>query len=134
MALLPAAVPCRAANLLRSGHTVIEAPDGMVYDSALSAKMAMDVYTNADHTLSFALGRQERTAGISAVSLAAVIARRHGSPVVKVSGKDIYAAFDDERRHIYCIAQTDSWLPIVLIIGNIDRETAMRYIASLRAV
>lgn len=106
----------------------------MIYDSALSAKMEMDVYTTPDRNLSFALSRQERTAGISAVSLAAVIARRHGSPVVKVSGKDIYAAFDDERHRIYCIGQSDSYLPVVLIIGVIEREAAMRYIASLRAV
>lgn len=131
---MPLEATCGAANILRSGHTVIEAPDGMIYDSALSAKMEMDVYTTPDRNLSFALSRQERTAGISAVSLAAVIARRHGSPVVKVSGKDIYAAFDDERHRIYCIGQSDSYLPVVLIIGVIEREAAMRYIASLRAV
>ena len=57
-----------AANVLRGNSARIEAPGGMIYDSALSAKMDMDVYRNRDNSLIFALGTQSAANDVSAIS------------------------------------------------------------------
>lgn len=121
-----------AANVLRGNSARIEAPGGMIYDSALSAKMDMDVYRNRDNSLIFALGTQSAANGVSAISLAAVLAGTSAGSVVKIADRDIYAAFDGNRNRIFGVYQTDGEMPVVLIIGDINRNDALKWIATLR--
>ena len=132
MALLATALTAQATNTLRSHGAIIEAPDGMVYDSDMSRKMDMDVFRTRDNTLIFAIGTQKAIEGVSALSLTAVIARGNGGKVVKVPGRDIYATFDNRNKRVYGVCQADGDLPVVLIIGNISNPSAMHYLASLR--
>ncbi len=122
-----------AANVLRGSNAIIEAPDGMTYDSALSAKMDMDVYRSRDNSLIFALGSQKTGEGVSAISLAAVLAGTSAGSVVKIADRNVYAAFDGTRSRVFGVCQAAETLPIVLIIGNIDRNQAIHWIATLRA-
>lgn len=129
---LASALGTEAANILRSTVATIEAPEGLSYDAALSAKMEMDVYRNHDSTLIFALGEQEAARGITPLSLAAVIARDYDATLRRVAGTDTYAAFDKARHRIFAVTSGPRSLPVVLIIGSIDYNTAMRYLATLR--
>ncbi len=129
-----AAAPAGAANVLRGHGATIEAPDGMTFDNALSAKMDMDVYRNHDNSLIFALGHQKNSEGVSAISLAAVLAGTTAGSVVKIDGRDVYAAFDGSRNRVFGVCQTPDRMPVVLIIGDISHKDALRWISTLRAV
>lgn len=126
------ALGASCANLLNGSHAFIEAPDGMSYDSALSVKMGMDVYRNRDNTILFAIGTQAPKTGVSALSLAAVLAGTSAGSVVKVTDSGVYAAFDGTRKRIFGVCQAEGPMPVVLIIGDISRDDALRYIATLR--
>jgi len=117
-----------AANVLRGNSARIEAPGGMIYDSALSAKMDMDVYRNRDNSLIFALGTQSAANGVSAIYLAAVLAGTSAGSVVKIADR----AFDGNRNRIFGVYQAEDKMPVVLIIGDIDRNDALKWIATLR--
>lgn len=123
-----------AANVLKSHFAIIEAPDGMTFDNDLSARMGMDVFRNRDNTLIFALGTQKGGEGVSAISLAAVLAGTSAGSVVKAGKREVYAAFDGHRNRVFGVCQTAGELPVVLIIGDIERDDAMRWISTLRAV
>lgn len=129
--LATCALNASGANVLRGRHAMIEAPDGMSYDSALSAKMGMDVYRSRDNTILFAIGPQPPKTGVSALTLTAVLAGTSAGSVVKVNDRGVYAAFDGTRKRVFGVCQADGPMPVVLIIGDIARADALRYIATL---
>jgi len=133
-AIITGNITAGAANVLKGNSALIEAPDGMAYDSSLSAKMDMDVYRNHDNSLIFALGSQPANEGVNAITLAAVLAGTSAGSVVKIADRDVYAAFDGTRNRVFGICQTSGAMPLVLIIGDIDRNDALRWISTLRAI
>ena len=126
--LATCALNASGANVLRGRHAMI---DGMSYDSALSAKMGMDVYRSRDNTILFAIGTQPPKTGVSALTLTAVLAGTSAGSVVKVNDRGVYAAFDGTRKRVFGVCQADGPMPVVLIIGDIARADALRYIATL---
>lgn len=134
LAVLAMLLPAKsyATNTLRSHGTVVEAPDGLTFDRMLSTRMDMDVYRNADAGIIFAIGSQPVIDGINAVSVAAAIARSCNGAMYRIDSSGVYVAVDAASRRIYGVRNGKEAMPVVLIVGAMSIDDAIRYLATMR--
>lgn len=127
-----------AFNILQCPYCTIEAPDGMTYDKALSAKTGLEVFRSRDKELIFAIGAEKVLPGMTAQSVAEAFRDNSGGGTVSQIGKkgaaDIFMVRGVPGRRTLAVANTagGQWLPVAMIVGSISPEQALRYLSTLR--
>lgn len=113
----------------------MEAPQGMAYDSSLSAAMGMDVFRCHSGKLIFAIGEQQASGNLSAESLARALAPAGGKGWRSIAVKGRRKAFTGTGRDGHTVFATADHpagsITVVLIVGDISQAEAERFIATL---
>lgn len=136
--LAATAIAADAFNILQCAYCTIEAPDGMIYDRALSAKTGLEVFRNRDNSLIFAIGAEKVLPGMTARTVAEAFRSKAGGGILSHIGKpgaaDIFMVRDAPGRRSLAVANTSGgkWLPVAMIVGTISSEQALRYLSTLR--
>ena len=143
LAVLAAALPAGAVNVLRVASAVIEAPEGMAYDRDLSLSMGLDVFRTPDSSSIFAIGAESITPELSLPAFVTALSATMGSgaaaaPLVRIDADGgrlpVYVAGNSSGRRTFAVAEDRdaAQMVVVMILGDIPRESTFGYIRSLR--
>ena len=138
--LIVASLPeAGARNILNCRYGSIEAPEGISYNRALSAKSQLEVYSSSDSKSAFAFGSEPNDKGLAAGSIISMMANFMGisGEISRIKGRGgvpVYAIINPENGRVFAMAghRSDPEYTVIIMYGQTDKSSALEYLKTFQ--